>query len=151
MTDLIDTEATAVVDAGLYQQIQHFYARHMQSVDAGDAVAWARGFTLDGVFDSNVLPAPVVGRAAIESATLAGEARRPAGLVRRHVLSMLAVFPGETSVRTRSYVTVLETLPGQPTAMHCSTLLEDELVRGGDFGWMVRNRHIVRDDLPPKN
>lgn len=149
MTDLIDAQTT--VDAGLYQEIQHFYARHMQSVDAGDAVAWARGFTVDGVFDSNVLPAPVVGRAAIESATLAGEARRPEGLVRRHVLSMLAVFPGESSVRTRSYVSVLETLPGQPTAMYCSTLLEDELVRGGEHGWLVRHRNIVRDDLPAKN
>ena len=148
------TGGAGLTEAGRYQEIQHFYARHMQSVDAGDAVAWARGFTEDGVFDSNVLPAPVVGRDTIESATLAGERRRPAGLVRRHVMTMLTVDPapesGPDAVRTRSYVSVLETLPGARTALHCSTVCEDVLVRDEDGGWLVRSRHITRDDLPPR-
>ncbi|MET8703388.1 nuclear transport factor 2 family protein [Kitasatospora sp. NPDC004723] len=150
MTALFDTATTAgAVDTALHLEIQHFYARHMQAVDLGDVAAWAAGFTEDGVFSTNAFPEPVVGRAAIEAATAAGEeARKPTGVIRRHVLTTLALEPAaDGSVRTRSYVMVLETLPKARTEIYCSTLCEDVLVRGEHGGWLIRSRHILRDDL----
>jgi 3-phenylpropionate/cinnamic acid dioxygenase small subunit len=155
MTQLSEAAAipgTAAVDAALYAQIQQFYAAHMQSVDNGDAHAWALGFTEDGVFDSNVLPEPVSGRAAIERATLEGEAaRRPTGVTRRHVMTMLTVEESTAdAVRTRCYVVVFATRPKERSEIYCTTVCEDELVRGAHGGWLVRSRNVLRDDLPPR-
>ncbi|MEV7117631.1 nuclear transport factor 2 family protein [Kitasatospora griseola] len=157
MTDLFSPVApsSSSVDPQLYIAIQQFYARHMQAVDGGDARTWALGFTEDGEFDSNALPAPVRGRETIETATLAAEeARRPTGVTRRHVMTMLAVEPEDeaaTVVRTRSYVAVFTTLPGQPTGIYCMTSCQDVLVRQPDGGWRIRSRHVLRDDLPPRD
>jgi len=157
MTDLFTPVAPlgSSTDAQLYTSIQHFYARHMQAVDDGDARTWALGFTEDGVFDSNALPGPVSGRETIETATRAAEeARKPTGVTRRHVMTMLAVEPEDeaaTVVRTRSYVAVFSTLPGQPTGIYCMTSCQDVLVREADGGWRIRSRHVLRDDMPPRD
>ncbi|MFG2822899.1 nuclear transport factor 2 family protein [Kitasatospora sp. NPDC048365] len=149
MTELLEAaQALRPVDTGLYQEISHFYARHFQTVDSGDVAGWAGGFTEDGVFDSNVLPAPVVGRDTIEAATHRSEAaRRTTGVQRRHVQTTLVAEQAGEEIRTRAYVMVLETLPASPTTVYCATLCEDVLVRGADGGLLIRSRMILRDDL----
>ncbi|WEH40470.1 nuclear transport factor 2 family protein [Streptomyces sp. NBC_01218] len=148
----VTAEAAAVpVSTEVYQDLQHFYARQMQSTDDLDVPAWAGSFTEDGVFATNAFAEPITGRAAIAAhCDRAFAAQAAAGIVRRHVMTMLAADSltdaGAERVRTRSYVMVLETLRGRKTTIYCSTLCEDELVRA-DGGWQVLRRQVHRDDL----
>ncbi|MBD0745891.1 nuclear transport factor 2 family protein [Streptomyces sp. CBMA152] len=143
--------ATVPVTTEVYQDLQHFYARQMQSSDDLDVPAWAGSFTEDGVFATNAFPEPLSGRAAIaEHCERAFAAQAKAGIVRRHVMTMLAadsVTEGDGErVHTRSYVMVLETWRGEKPTIYCSTLCEDILVRV-DGGWQVVRRQVSRDDL----
>jgi hypothetical protein len=133
----------------LYYQIQQFYVRQMHAGDGGDFEAWAASFTEDGVFSSNGIPAPLVGRDSIDAVTRAGSAARAArGAMHRHVVTMLDVVPlSETSVAATSYVLVLEAVLGGATHLHVSTLCEDALVLR-DGQWLVKHRRVSRDDLP---
>jgi uncharacterized protein (TIGR02246 family) len=142
------TVATAPVTAETYQDIQHFYARHMQASDSHDVVGWADGFAEDGVFATNAFPDPINGRAAIaEHSARAFAAQAEAGIVRRHMMTMLAaVSVADGTVHTRSYVMVLETRQGQTPTIYCSTSCEDVLVRQED-DWRVLSRQVRRDDL----
>ncbi|MBV2365248.1 nuclear transport factor 2 family protein [Streptomonospora nanhaiensis] len=129
-------------------RVRQFYAEQMQLIDDGDVAGWAATFTEDAVFSSNGLPAPGHGRAAIEAGALRAAAeRRARGARHRHVQSALAVRDaGAGTLRCRSYVTVVETLPGAPPVLVAQTVLEDELVlHGGEP--RVRARTVVRDDL----
>ena len=140
-------ESPAGVDSSVYEQVQHFYARQMQDLDAGRAAEWAETFTEDGVFAANAHPEPTVGRAAIAAAASAATAdleRR--GLRRRHWLGMLTVTPEGDRLRARSYALIIETPRGGQAAVRLSTTCEDILVRSGD-GWQVQHRQVLRDDL----
>ncbi|WP_328535151.1 nuclear transport factor 2 family protein [Streptomyces sp. NBC_00344] len=143
--------ATTPVTAEVYQDLQHFYARQMQSSDDLDVPAWAGTFTQDGVFATNAFDEPIKGRAAIaEHCDRAFAAQARARIVRRHVMTMLAAVhapdgAGER-VDTRSYVMVLETRHGEKPTIYCSTLCEDTLIRV-DGGWQVLRRQVSRDDL----
>ncbi|MGW2644191.1 nuclear transport factor 2 family protein [Streptomyces sp. NPDC001393] len=148
-------QATAVapvpVSAEVYQDLQHFYARQMQSTDDLDVPAWAGSFTEDGVFATNAFPEPLTGRAAIAAhCERAFAAQAEAGIVRRHVMTMLAADhatgPDGDRVHTRSYVMVLETRRGEKPVIYCSTLCEDVLTRV-DGDWQVVRRQVHRDDL----
>jgi 3-phenylpropionate/cinnamic acid dioxygenase small subunit len=142
--------ATVPVGAEVYQDLQHFYARQMQSTDDLDVPAWAGSFTEDGVFATNAFPEPLRGRAAIaEHCVRAFAAQAEARIRRRHIMTMLAAehAAGDRDrVSTRSYVTVLETRRGEKPTIYCSTLCEDTLLRV-DGGWQVVRRQVSRDDL----
>lgn len=134
----------------LYQEVQHFYARHMQLLDEGEIEQWAAGFTEDGVFATNARPAPSRGRALIAANT--GKARESLlaeGVQRRHWLGMLQVDPGATpgELRTRSYALIVSTQKGGSPIVHLSTTCEDILV-STPTGWLIRERRVSRDDLP---
>lgn len=136
-------------DADLYAEVQHFYARQMQLLDARSCVEWAGTFTEDGVFAANGLPAPAEGRAAIETAARAAQDRLAAeGLVHRHWLGMVtADRAADGTVRARSYALVIQVPLGGVPALHRSTVCEDTLVRGEDGSLLVRDRRVTRDDL----
>jgi len=132
----------------LYQEIQQFYAGQMQLLDSGAAEAWADTFTEDGVFAANA-NAPVGGRSAIAAAARSTTddlvARR---IQRRHWLGMLHVQPvGVDEVKVSSYALILEIPSGGEVSARLSTTCDDTLVRGGNGGWLVRERRVVRDDL----
>jgi hypothetical protein len=140
--------APALAPAGLYQDIQQFYAQQMQALDEGATSEWAATFTPDGEFAAGGLPEPVRGRdaiaagAAVIAADFAGR-----GVQRRHWLGMLAVAPEPGgSVRARAYALVLEIPPGGEVAVQRSTVCDDELVPAGG-GWLVRRRRVTRDGL----
>lgn len=138
--------------AGLYQQIQQFYAAQMQLLDGGRAEEWAETFTPDGVFDANAFPEPVTGRAAVAAAARKAvddyEAR---GIQRRHWLGMISVEGGggraeDGEAVVTSYAQVLETPRGGRPELRASTSCRDVLVSEGGR-WLVRHRRIERDDL----
>ena len=136
------------VPAGLYQDIQQFYAQQMQALDEGETGQWAATFTADGEFAAGGMPEPVRGRAAIEAgARDVAAAFEASGTRRRHWLGMLAVTQGPgDSVRARAYALVLEIPPGGEVIARRSTVCDDELVPA-DGGWLVRRRQVTRDGL----
>lgn len=139
--------APAVSDA-LYGQVQHFYARQMQMLDAGEVAAWAQTFTADGVFEAGGVPEPVGGREAIEAAARAtAEEFERRGVTRRHLISMLTVDPADDGeFRARSYAVVLEIPSGGEVMVHRSTFCDDVLVPA-QGRLLVRHRKVTRDGL----
>jgi 3-phenylpropionate/cinnamic acid dioxygenase small subunit len=132
----------------LYHDVQHFYARQMQLLDAGATTEWAETFTPEGVFAAGGLPEPVRGRAAIAAgASQVASQYAQAGIRRRHWIGMLTVESRDDgSVRARSYALVLEIPRGGDVITRRSTVCDDELVPSGGT-WLVRHRRVIRDGL----
>nr|AFU65898.1 DacG [Dactylosporangium sp. SC14051] len=132
----------------LYSEVQQFYARHMQLLDAGAADAWGATFTADGSFDVPTLPEPVHGRenlVAMMRRTAAELAA--AGDQRRHWHGMLDVQPQpDGTVLVRCYALVFSTLEGGEPRLHRTCVCTDVLVRE-EGGLRVRSRRVTRDDL----
>ncbi|MEV0001608.1 nuclear transport factor 2 family protein [Micromonospora sp. NPDC050980] len=137
--------------AELYAQVQQFYAAHFHLLDSGDAHAWAETFTEDGWFWPQVLPEPVRGRAALRAGVLrTREKLAAANEQHRHWHGMVHVQPvDERTVAVRCYAQIFAIPAGGPARLHLHCVCEDVLVREGDE-WKVRQRKVVRDDLPPR-
>jgi hypothetical protein len=134
--------------AELYQDIQHFYARQMQSLDEGHTAEWAQTFTPDGSFAAGGIPEPVQGREAIAAgARQVADQFAAARIRRRHWVGMLTVTPRDDgSVHARCYALVLEIPEGGEVIARRNTVCEDVLVPA-DGTWLVRERQITRDGL----
>lgn len=141
---------TEPTDTTLLIDIQHFYARQMQELDAGRSDAWAATFTPDGTFAAPGRPEPVSGREALAKAAAAAAAEHAEqSLVPRHWLGMLTVESRpDGRVLTRCYALVIVTPLGGTPALHRSTVCEDVLVREDSGTWLVEYRRVSRDDLP---
>ncbi|MFF0018629.1 nuclear transport factor 2 family protein [Streptomyces sp. NPDC005374] len=141
--------ANSAHDSALYQEVLHFYARQMRSLDEGNVTEWAETFTEDGVFGANAHPRPQVGRGAIRQGAAEATARlAEQGVQRRHWLGMLEVSRNtDGSVTAVSYAQVLATPKGGKAELELSCSCEDLLVREGDR-LLVRRRQVHRDDLP---
>ncbi|WP_141585727.1 nuclear transport factor 2 family protein [Actinomadura sp. WMMA1423] len=136
---------TTLAPAELRADIDNFYARHMQLLDAGRVEEWADAFTPDGVFDAQGHPEPVRGREEIRSASrVVADKLAEAGIVRRHWLGMSHILPEDGSVRVRSYALVFQSSKEKGTVLHASTTCEDVLVPDGG-SWLIRER-VVRVD-----
>ena len=146
----IVNSASSMVSTEVYSRVDQFYAIQMQALDDGDIAEWVATFTDDGVFVSNGLPDPVVGReqlAALGSETVAR--LDDEGAIRRHFVFNVIIEPVSDGVlRTTCYVPVFDTVDGV-TSLTTSTVMRDELVSSGD-GLLVRHRTVTRDDLPAK-
>jgi SnoaL-like protein len=131
----------------VYQQLQHFYAQHMQQLDDGDAEGWAGAFTEDGTFGQDTRPEPRRGRAVIAERMRLSVARLAAeGLVRRHWVGNLTVRPGpDGTLLTRYYALVVDTPGGGSATLRLSTVCDDVLVADGAGGWQVSARYIHHD------
>lgn len=145
---MTNTETLPASTESLRTQVESFYARQMQLLDASLTAEWAATFTEDGVFATNVRPEAAVGRSVI--ATAAAKARAEltaAGLQHRHWLGMLVVDARpDGTVSAKSYALVIETpRGGSPTLKH-STKCDDVLV-SVDGEWLVKHRMISRDDI----
>lgn len=137
------------VDAAVHHRVQQFYAEQMQLLDRGEAEPWARTFTEDGVFGTSVDPEPARGRAAIAAGAAEATARLAAdGVVHRHWLGMLHLRPAaDGGLHARSYALVIRTPKGGEPVVWRSCVCEDLLVPTDGGGWLVRERHVHRDDL----
>ncbi|AYG82978.1 hypothetical protein DWB77_05170 [Streptomyces hundungensis] len=142
------TELPQATTAGLYTEIQQFYAQQMHLLDDGRVEEWAHTFTTDGVFAANAQPVPAVGREAITAAAAAATAAyAEAGVQRRHWLGMVSVEGVDGDVVTaRCYALVIETARGGRPEIKASTLCVDRVVRVGG-SWQIQDRQITRDDL----
>ncbi|MFE5522220.1 nuclear transport factor 2 family protein [Streptomyces virginiae] len=137
------------VSAQVVADVQQFYARHMQLLDAGDADGWARTFTEAGVFAPPSLPEPVRGRVALAAGVRASAAGlAEAAEVHRHVLSMVHVDPRDDgTLAVRSYAQIFATPRGGEPRLHLMCVCEDVLVREqGEL--LVKERRVTRDDRP---
>jgi hypothetical protein len=135
--------------AELYSEVQHFYGRHMQLLDAGNPEEWANTFTEDGSFKLPSVPEPVRGRANLiagvrkSAAELAGK-----GEVHRHCMLMTTVTPRDDgTILARSYTQLIATAHGGEPRLHLMCVCTDVLVRE-DGELKVRDRVVTRDDRP---
>ncbi|WP_371480177.1 nuclear transport factor 2 family protein [Kitasatospora sp. NBC_00315] len=135
-----------LADPVLYEEIQAFYARHMQLIDEGSLTAWAATFTEDAVISNNVNPRPAEGRPAIAAVIHRAHGELASkGIQQRHWMGMLTVEPvdGE-NVRARSYALILNTAAGGAPAVERSTVCHDELSLVGG-AWQIRRRRVHHD------
>jgi FAD/FMN-containing dehydrogenase len=141
------TAGRSVVPAEVYSSVDQFYARQMQALDDGDVGGWAQTFTADGVFASNGLPDPVVGREQLTKLASDTVARlNGQRAIRRHfVFNVIVETAADGLLRTTCYVPVFDTVNGV-TSLTTSTVMRDELVSSGD-DLLVRHRTVTRDDL----
>ncbi|MFE7430600.1 nuclear transport factor 2 family protein [Streptomyces sp. NPDC057545] len=139
---------TAVSDR-LYVEVQRFYARHMQLLDAGEAEKWAATFTEDGSFGAPTLPEPVRGRAALTAVVRQGaNEREKAGEVHRHWHGMITVDSRpDGALDVVCYALVFVSVKGGSSRLHRVCVCRDVLVREkGEL--RVRSRFVTRDDIP---
>ena len=142
------TSSTDLSSELLHAQIQSFYAQQMQLLDASRTTEWAETFTEDGVFATNVRPEAATGRQVIATAAAAARADlAAAGLMHRHWLGMLTVYPQQDgTVLAQSYALVIETPRGGSPSLKHSTRCDDVLVPDGN-SWLVKRRLVSRDDI----
>lgn len=138
------------VPSGLYGSVQSFYAKQMALLDNGDGDAWADTYSEDAEFSESRMPEPLRGREAIRASVRRSVVRhRESGRVFRHWFGMLVVDPRDDgSLHTRCYALTLTTPHGggSPTPLG-HAVLYDELVPGGEHGWLVRRREVVADGV----
>lgn len=136
--------------AGLYAEVQQFYARQVELLDEMRAEQFAATFTVDGLFVPSPATPPVEGRAAIAAALWAAHERRFGGepVRRRHWFNMLRVDPGfDGSLHTRYYTLVAVTRPWNPAPeFGPSAVVEDVLVRVNGV-LLTRERRISPDHM----
>jgi 3-phenylpropionate/cinnamic acid dioxygenase small subunit len=135
--------------ADLYTEVQQFYGRHFQALDAGAGQEWADTFTEDGSFLNPVLDRPTVGRAALAEAVGQAHAALAAlGERHRHWPGNIVVLPRpDGTVEVRSYTLVYATRLGEPQPrLHRACGCTDVLVRvGGEL--RILDRVVTRDDI----
>ncbi|BDM71261.1 hypothetical protein HEK616_47480 [Streptomyces nigrescens] len=139
--------AATPLSADAYAEIQQFYARHMQLLDAGEAEAWAATFTEDGSFAPPSLPEPIRGRAQLAAGVRRAAAElAEAGERHRHLLGTHAVDVGaDGELLVRSYAQIIATPRNGQPRLHLMCVCEDVLVRR-DGTLRVRERRVTRDD-----
>ena len=149
MTAQIEAPAVDLAFHQVYIEVQQFYARTMQLLDAGRAQEWSESFTEDATFSVPTLPEPARGRE-----NLAAAVRRTAaqlaeiGEVHRHWHGMVSVEPRpDGSLGIRCYAQVIATKLGGESRLHRICVCEDVLVRGADGQLLVQSRRVTRDDL----
>jgi len=132
-----------------YVEVQQFYARHMQLLDAGAAEEWAATFTEDGTFTGPGEPEPLRGRAElIATMSKAAAAQQAAGEQRRHWHGMVDVVEQpDGTLQATCYALVFSTFQGKEPRLHRTCVCRDTLVRE-DGELRVQARHVTRDDLP---
>ncbi len=139
---------TATADAGLYAEIQDFYARHMRLVDEGLVEEWGRTFTVDATISNNANPRPAHGRDAIVAVIRRAHAELAArGVQHRHWMGMTSVEPlDERTVRATSYALLMAVGEGAEPEIDRSTACVDEIVRV-EGEWQIRERRVHHDAL----
>ncbi|KAB8169919.1 nuclear transport factor 2 family protein [Streptomyces sp. 3MP-14] len=147
MTDTLP-EADSLARVVLHSEVQQFYARHMQLLDAGRADEWALTFTEDGVFAPEHRPEPVTGRAALTAAVSGAYAALvEKGEVRRHWHGMLDVTQNDDgTVGVRCYALIVGTPLGGEARVVMSCVCEDLLVRE-DGELKVKHRRVTKDGV----
>ena len=128
------------IDPADYVEIQNLYATYNQSSDAGDADAYARCFTEDGVLDATRY---LKGRQALADYKRA-EAEPRKHLYRRHWNGSLHLCRnGDGTVTGVCYFLAFNGVPGSLPAMtHCGVYTDTIVKQDGRWLFSVRKlRH----------
>lgn len=139
---------TALADAGLYTEIQNFYAHHMRLVDEGRVEEWGDTFAVDATISNNANPRPAHGREAIVAVIRRAHAELvERGVQHRHWMGMLSVEPlGEDTVRATSYALLMAVGKGAAPLIDRSTCCVDEIARV-DGEWQITVRRVHHDAM----
>lgn len=145
MVDVLMSVGSPSTDPNLYSEVQQFYTRQMQLLDAGRTLEWAGMFTEDAIFEVGAKSVSGAENIALAARAVADEFAE-AGITRRHWIGMLTVETATETVATRCYALVLETPPGGDVVVRRSTVCADTLVHSGT-AWLVRHRRVTRDGM----
>ena len=123
-------ELTAEDHAAIHQ----LYARYVQAIDFGDALAWADTFTPDGSFGDSV-----TGREALIA--FAEQYHEENGDAPRHWYGALVLTPTADGAEGRCYAV---TFNSRARSLMWTGTYRDALVRTAD-GWRFSSRHLTMD------
>ncbi|HEY6794931.1 MAG TPA: nuclear transport factor 2 family protein [Kineosporiaceae bacterium] len=130
----------------LYAEVQLFYARQMQNLDAGNLEAYAETFTEDAEFSHSPDREPARTRAGI-LADLQDYHRRYEGdpVQRRHWFNMIDLEVGpDGTIRSTCYALIVRAAPGADPRIAPSCVVHDVLVRT-EHGLKNRSRRVEYD------
>lgn len=142
------TTRGSIVPSELYAEVQQFYARQMQALDAGKLEAYAATFTEDAEFGHTPGRAPARTRAGIIRDLYAVHERFANDpQQRRHLFTMMDLDPQpDGSITSTVYALVITTRPGGRPELVRSCVVHDVLVReDGDL--RNRSRMIEHDGI----
>lgn len=130
----------------LYSEVQQYYARQIQALDAGRWEEFAASFTADGTFQHRRdLPAART-RAGILAEVVRFHQRFDDDPVhRRHWFNHLVLDPRpDGCIEATAYALVITTRPGGRPEIQPASVVLDELVRE-DGRLLTRSRRILHD------
>ena len=117
-----------------HAQIHQLYARYVQAIDFGEAVAWADTFTPDGSFGD-----AVTGRAALIA--FAEQYHEENGDAPRHWYGALVLTPTAEGAEARCYAV---TFNSRTQSLMWTGTYRDTLVKTAD-GWRFSQRQLTID------
>ncbi|MGH4015626.1 MAG: nuclear transport factor 2 family protein [Pseudonocardiaceae bacterium] len=137
-----------ITRSDLYAEVQQFYARQMQALDARKLEAYADTFTEDAEFGHTPGREPARTRAGIIRDLYAAHERfTDDPQQRRHLFTMVDLDPqADDSIRSTVYALVITTRPGGNPELVRSCVVHDVLVRE-DGGLRNRSRMVEHDGL----
>jgi actinorhodin biosynthesis protein ActVIA len=135
-------------DSGLYAEVQHFYAKQMQYLDARKLEAYAETFTEDAEFAHTPDREPARTRAGIVHDLYDFHKRFDGDPVQlRHLFNMIDVEPQEDgSIRSTCYALVVTTRPGGKPEIAASCVVHDVLVHTKG-GLLTKSRRVDYDQF----
>jgi hypothetical protein len=145
MVDVLTIVGSPSIDPNLYSEVQQFYTRQMQLLDACRTAEWAGMFTKDAIFEVGARAVSGAENIALAARAVADEFAE-AGITRRHWIGMLTVETAAETVVTRCYALVLEIPRGGEVVLRRSTVCADTLVHSGT-AWLVQHRRVTRDGM----
>lgn len=135
-------------DSGLYTEVQQFYARQMQCLDARKLEAYAETFTEDAEFAHTPNREPARTRAGIVRDLYEFHQRFDGDPVqRRHWFNMIDIeLQEDGDIRSTCYALIVTTRPGGKPEIAPSCVVYDVLIRTED-GLLTKSRRVEHDQL----
>ena len=118
-----------------HAEIQQLYIQYARAIDSGDAMAWAKTFTDDGVFGDSVGHDALVAFAKGFHENFQGRAR--------HWNDQVLITPTDEGADGSCYLILYDTGTAPPTVV-VTAIYHDKLVRTAD-GWRFKTRAATPD------
>jgi actinorhodin biosynthesis protein ActVIA len=130
----------------LYSEVQQYYARQIQALDAGRWEEFVASFTEDGTFQHRRDRPPARTRAGILAEVVRFHQRfRDDPVHRRHWFNHLVLdLRPDGRIEATAYALVITTRPGGLPQIQPASVVLDELVRE-DGRLLTRSRRILHD------
>src|SRR5713101_8317806 len=129
-----NSTAAGTMTAQDYLDIQQLYARFYQTLDSGDAEAWANTFTSDGVWNTNTR-----GHDALAESNKGGGQNKPM----RHSHTNLIIAPTADGATGKLYVFQTD-ITTKPPSVATYSRYDDAMVKTPQ-GWRFKTRQRSSD------